>query len=415
MMGVAGNLIVELWKVLGLMAPYLLFGFLMSGILSVLVSPKFVERHLGGAGILPVAKASLFGVPLPLCSCGVIPVAASLRKHGASRGATTAFLLSTPQTGADSILVTYGLLGPVFAVFRPLVALLTGILGGGLVDGLAPEKAGGEEGTSRDRGCNGPVEQGGVISRIVTYGFVTLPREIGGDLLIGLIVAALISALVPHDFFAEALGGGIGSMLVMMALGIPVYVCASASVPMAAALIAKGVSPGAAFVFLMTGPATNAASILTIRKTMGWRTLWIYLATIAFTALGWGLLLDRIFALPNVPSVAHIHEMSPGWLGVGCAVALLAVLGYGALGRRRGGRIAPAGGHTVTLAIRGMTCRHCTESVTRALLACPSVVSAEVDLKEGKARVGGDGVDFDALRRAVEALGFEVAPPDGDE
>ncbi|MEW6358919.1 MAG: permease [Planctomycetota bacterium] len=402
--------LVEFWKVLCIMAPYLLFGFLMAGVLSVLISPEFVETHLGGAGLLPVAKASLFGVPLPLCSCSVIPVSASLRNHGASRGATTAFLLSTPQTGVDSILVTYGLLGPVFAIFRPIAAFLTGLIGGALVDVFVTEgKADEKETDGRERGCCAE-EEGGRIRRAMEYGFITLPREIGPDLLVGLAIAGLISVLVPQDTLGRLLGGGIGTMILMMLFGIPIYVCASASVPIAAALIAKGVSPGAALVFLVTGPATNAAAIITIRKIMGWRTLVIYLLTVAGTALAWGLLLDRIFTLDVVPSVPHIHEMAPGWFNIACALALLGILGLAVWKRFSSPAPAPPpdAPETVTLAIKGMTCDHCAETVRRALLGCKGVTSAVVNHKAGQAIVGGEAFDADSLRRAVEQAGYKV-------
>ncbi|NOZ23289.1 MAG: heavy metal-associated domain-containing protein [Planctomycetes bacterium] len=411
MSGSLVTVVVEFWKVLCLMAPYLLFGFLMAGILSVFISAELIERHLGGTGIVPVAKAALFGVPLPLCSCSVIPVAASLRNHGASRGATTGFLLSTPQTGMDSIFVTYGLLGPVFAIFRPIAAFLTGLIGGAFVDIFdGDDKADHEEAHTREDECDAEAAGNGKIARALTYGFVTLPKEIGPDLLVGLAIAGLISVLVPQDTLGRLLGGGIGTMVLMMLVGIPLYVCATASVPIAAALIAKGVSPGAAFVFLMTGPATNAATIMTIRKIMGWRTLLIYLTTVAGTALGWGVLLDRIFAIEVMPRIPQIHEMAPGWLGISSALVLLGVLGLGMWKRfsRPAPDLPPDTAESLALSIKGMTCEHCTETVRRALLGCQGVTSAIVNLKAGEATVGGDGLDSEQLRRAVEKAGYEV-------
>lgn len=276
------------------MSPYLLFGFFVAGILSVFISQQFVERHLGGRGIWPLLKASLFGIPLPLCSCGVIPVTMSLYKHGASKGAAISFLLSTPQTGADSIFVTLSLLGPVFAVFRPLAALVTGLIGGSFINIF--EKPDNQQQNNQQQ-CSEACCDSRKNKKIINglkYGFVTLPRDIGKAMLVGLVIAAGISALVPDGFFAEKLGTGIFAMLVMMALGIPVYVCATASVPVAAALILKGLTPGAALVFLMTGPATNAAAFATIWKILGKSTAIIYLTTIAGCALLAGILLDYI-------------------------------------------------------------------------------------------------------------------------
>ncbi|MBN1508036.1 MAG: permease [Sedimentisphaerales bacterium] len=329
------QVLVDFWATVAEMSPYLLFGFFVAGLLSVLVSQKMVERHLGGRGLLPVLKASLFGVPLPLCSCGVIPVSMSLHKHGASKGSTISFLLSTPQTGADSILVTYSLLGPVFAIFRPLVAFVTGLIGGGLVDIFAhssetpPEPPKPAEDACC---CHKPKHR---FLEALRYGFVSLPRDIGKPLLVGLVVAALIGVIVPDDFLAERLGTGLPAMLVMMAVGIPLYVCASASVPVAAALILKGLSPGAAFVFLMTGPATNAAGLATIWSTLGRRAAIIYLLTVAGCALASGLLLDSLISSVDVAMASHDHQMGPGLLGHLSAVILLAVLGYAFLSPKR--------------------------------------------------------------------------------
>jgi hypothetical protein len=321
-------IITDFWSTIAEMSPYLLFGFFVAGLLSVLVSQQLVEKHLGGRGLLPLLKASIFGVPLPLCSCGVIPVSMSLHKHGASKGSTIAFLLSTPQTGVDSIFVTLSLLGPVFAVFRPVAALITGIVGGTFVDLFEKD---GEIQKSPAEKCTDECCSTEKTSRVVKglkYGFVTLPRDIGKAMLLGLIIAAFISALVPDGYFAEKLGTGIFAMVVMMFLGIPVYVCATASVPVAAALIMKGLTPGAALVFLMTGPATNAASFITIWKTLGRTTAIIYLATVAGCALLGGILLDLLATSVDIDITAHPHWMLPAIVKYISAVVLLAVLGY---------------------------------------------------------------------------------------
>ena len=325
------NLLVDtaiaFWSTLCDMAPYLLFGFLMAGVLSAVISQELIERHLGGRGIMSILKASLFGVPLPLCSCSVIPVATSLRKHGASEGATTAFLLSTPQTGVDSILATFSLLGPIFAVFRPFAAFVTGILGGTVVEATASSNADTAEIPKCIDECCSHGNGKSKLARMLRYGFVTLPKEIAGPLIVGLVVAGVISALVPSDFFADKLGKGIVAMLVMMALGIPVYVCATASIPVAAALMLKGITPGAALVFLMTGPATNAAAIATLWKVLGKRTTIIYLAVVALTALGAGLCLDLLFNVTGASPGQFQSWMLPQWVKTLCAIVLLTVLG----------------------------------------------------------------------------------------
>ena len=331
------SIIIDFWGTIAEMSPYLLFGFFVAGILSVLVSQRLVEKHLGGRGIWPLLKASLFGIPLPLCSCGVIPVSMSLHKHGASKGSTISFLLSTPQTGVDSIFVTLSLLGPIFAIFRPFVALVTGLVGGGLVDvfSRSKEKTNSPPPECSDECCSGDKKTSTIV-RGLKYGFVTLPRDIGKPMLVGLVIAAFISAVRPDDLFAEKLlGTGIFAMVVMMLLGIPVYVCATASVPVAAALILKGLTPGAALVFLITGPATNAAGLTTIWKVLGARSAIVYLLTVAVCALGAGLLLDTMF--PGLgPSVrTQMHQMEPSVLGHISAVVLLAVLTFAILGRKK--------------------------------------------------------------------------------
>jgi len=367
------------WLVLGQMAPYLLLGFLIAGILSVAIPASWVERWLGRPGMMPVLTASVIGVPLPLCSCGVIPVGASIRRHGASRAATASFLLSTPQTGVDSVLVTYGMMGPVLAVFRPVVALLTGLIGGAMVlligerekiDALVGEPAdeqqpGDTQSTAQQTAessccatkcCSespagpsaDPVEQTtcchdgpgeNALIRVLRYGFVTLPRDLANSLLIGVLLAGLIAALVPPGEFREYFGGGLLSILVMMAAAIPVYVCATASVPLAVGLIYAGVSPGAALAFLIAGPATNAATVATIWRVLGRSSTVAYLLTVAVSAVVAGLLLnfgwpDLADQMPAVGSAAHLHEAVTPWTHA-WAVAMLAVLG---LSYWRGGK-----------------------------------------------------------------------------
>jgi uncharacterized protein len=338
------SILTNFWRTVAEMSPYLLFGFLVAGILSMLVSQRLVERHLGGRGIWPVLKASLFGVPLPLCSCGVIPVSMSLHKHGAGKGSTIAFLISTPQTGVDSIFVTLSLLGPVFAIFRPVAAFVSGIIGGILVDLFNSGPKDGQPPPKCTDECCGGAENKKIASGSTAltagglkFAFVTLPRDIGGAMLAGLVIAAFISVLVPDDFFAEKLGTGIFAMLVMMALGIPMYVCATASVPIAAALMLKGLTPGAALVFLMTGPATNAASFVTIWKILGRTTALTYLATIAGCSLLGGILLDYIVGGVRSEAVAHHHHgwMLPPLVKNISAVVLLAVLVFALLTKKK--------------------------------------------------------------------------------
>ncbi|NQU39628.1 MAG: permease [Lentisphaerae bacterium] len=313
-----------MWQTLTSMAPYLLFGFFIAGMLSMFISPRLVEDHLGGRGVWPIMKASLFGIPLPLCSCSVIPVAASLRRHGAGHGATSAFLISTPQTGVDSILATVSLLGPVFAIFRTLCAFVSGVVGGGIVDLISPETERPKEGPEAE--CCGGEAEGSRFRRAMQHGFGTLVNDVSGPLLLGLVVAGLISAFVPERFFTDYIGTGLPAMLLMLAMGIPIYVCATASIPIAAAMILKGVSPGAALVFLMTGPATNAAAITTIWRMFGARAGVAFLLSVGLTALGSGLLMD-IWVPADMLRTAIVTEAAHTSLpGRAAAVVLLVIL-----------------------------------------------------------------------------------------
>jgi uncharacterized membrane protein YraQ (UPF0718 family)/copper chaperone CopZ len=428
----------ESWQVLGQMAPYLLFGFLVAGLLSVGLSPAWLERHLGGRGMGPVWKSALFGVPLPLCSCGVIPVGASLRRHGASPAATTAFLLSTPQTGVDSILVTYAMLGPLFAIYRPVAALLTGLLGGALVllggrgeggtaGGGGP--AGGPDGEAgaacTDGCCAAEGAREGRLLRALRYGFVTLPRDIGTALLFGVVLAGVLTALVPADSLGGTIGGGALSILIMMAAGIPLYVCATASVPIAAGLMHVGASAGAAFAFLVAGPATNAATVTTLWKVLGPRTTFVYLGTVAVSALGCGLLLDWLLpvAAAAVPALGgHVHPGEEGGLvGHVSAVLLIGVVGWSLWSRQRAGRGEGGSGMSETsrsreqvleLVVDGMSCSHCADSVRRAMSEVPGVERAEVLLEQARARVRGRDLDPAQLIAAVGALGYRARPAD---
>lgn len=402
---------ISLWDTLREMAPFLLFGFFVAGILSVFIQPETVEHHLGGSGIRQVLKAALFGVPLPLCSCGVIPVGASLRRHGASAGATTSFLISTPQTGVDSVMVTLSLLGPVFAIFRPIVSFVSGVVGGALVNAFGPE-----EDPSQPNGpvcvgecCNGTPGQNRFL-RAIRYGFITLPRDINRALIIGVVVAGLIAAIVPDDYFSTILGGGILSMLVMMLVGIPVYVCATASVPIAAALIMKGVSPGTALVFLMTGPATNAATISTIWRTMGRRTAGIYLGTVAGASILAGLLLDMFISGTAETAIHAPYWMIPGDVKTVAAIVLLGVLFAAFAQPSKVGEVKMATDKSkrLKIIIKGMSCDHCARSIQRSLMESAGIESAEVDYKKGFAVVTGSNFNRDALKGAVEALGYSV-------
>jgi uncharacterized membrane protein YraQ (UPF0718 family)/copper chaperone CopZ len=424
------------WAVFGAMAPYLLLGFFVAGLLSVLVSPQWVERHLGGNGLGQVVKASLFGVPLPLCSCGVIPVAASLRRHGASKGATTAFLLSTPQTGVDSIAVTYGLLGPFLAVVRPVAALITGVFGGGIVQAFDGHRAVHDVSVEEDEAassCSSACcedEKPQTRPRIVealNYGLVILPRDIGKALILGVAISGLIAAFVAPQALESYLGGGLWPMLAAMAIGIPLYVCATASTPIALGLIHAGLSPGAALVFLISGPATNSAALTTLWKVLGRRAAVLYLLTVAVASLATGLAVDGLIGAGGLPESAlvpaagsiagrgaHFHHEEGGampWIETASAVILLAVLINAVRPQRRkdgGEEVREDHEKVLELKVEGMRCNGCVESVQRALVETAGVTGADVSLDEGLARIRGRDFSVKELIEVVSSLGFEA-------
>ena len=426
------KIIVSIWQVTTDMAAYLLFGFLVAGLLSVFISPSWLERHLGPRNIGSVLKAALFGVPLPLCSCGVIPVAASMRQHGASRAATTAFLLSTPQTGVDSIMVTYTLLGPLFAIYRPLVALLTGILGGGLVQAFEQPDQPGESAANpfaQVQAATTRPRPKGLVAKLraaLDYGLVTLPGDIARALLLGVVLAGTLAALIPEDFLANYLGRGPLSIALMMIVGIPLYVCATASVPLAASFIFLGATPGAALAFLVAGPATNAAALTVISRVLGRRTAVIFLLTVAVSAFGGGLLMDYLIpwaaqALPAFSVHDHIHQRT-GWFHHLSALALVVVMIRSWWLSKKsdtccddgaGGSCAmDQSGQKLEFTVTGMNCSHCTNSVDRAVREMPGVTDVQVNLEEGRAVVHGSNLDASVIIAAIEGLGFKAAMKD---
>lgn len=408
----------ETWLLYLEMAPYLLLGFTLAGVLHAFVPRKSVGKHLGGENLISSFKAAVLGVPMPLCSCGVIPTGVGLRKRGASRAATVSFLISTPQTGVDSILVTYGFFGWALAIFRPLAAFISGVLGGlavMLVKPGAREEEWMKHHLHSDDALAEAEAQKSTSEKLrdsYHFAFKELLGDIAFWLIIGILVAGAISLAVPDDFFAGSLGNGIGAMLIMMLFGLPLYVCSTASVPIAAVLMTKGISAGAAFVFLMVGPATNAATMLVIARALGSKVLGVYLAAIAGFALLFGLGLD--FLLANTPLTVtlphHLHEHGTAWWQLGSGL----LLGYFLLRhfyyklRRRWGAAPVTMSDKLHLQIEGMNCSHCVKNVKDSLEKVAGVTSAEVNLDAGTATVDGDKLDRAQLAAAVESAGYKV-------
>ncbi len=318
------------WNTLRQMAPFLLLGFFLAGVFSVLLPVRWVKRHLARQGKTSVLKSALFGIPLPLCSCGVLPVATWIRHHGASKGATGAFLLATPQTGVDGFLVAWAMLGAGMAFYIPLAALVSGVILGMVLnrfpDSERPALAMEEEQAKTVRG---------IPARIFHHGFVTIAGDIAVPLALGIFLAGLIGVFVGESQFAT-MGSGFLAKLAVVAVATPLYVCATASIPIGATMLMAGLSPGTVFVFLMAGPATNAATFTTIARLVGKREALAYLACTLALAFGMGILLDLLAPALDLRMrvQAHCHAA----LGVGhhvAAASLLGILAYGKYRRMR--------------------------------------------------------------------------------
>lgn len=411
----------EIFDLINSMAPYLLLGFFLAGLMHAFVPANLYRRYLGGDSFRSVLNAALLGIPLPLCSCGVIPTAMSLRKEGASKGATVSFLISTPQTGVDSMIATYSLMGLPFALLRPWVALMTALMGGSLVNWL-------DDKGNETAGCtsSSPVKEIGQltftqkIKSALHYAFVEMMQDIGKWLMVGLVIAGLITVFVPDSFFAIFADKPLLSMLLVLAFAVPMYLCATGSIPIAVALMMKGLSPGTALVLLMAGPAVNAASMLVISKVMGRKTLMLYLLSIVSGAIGFGLgidyLLPREWFVTPLAEIHHCHENGVSWFNLGCFVLLAILLLNAFVQRYRKPQACDCHGHCACdsssdtpwmFTVKGMSCNHCKNNVEKAILQIDGVERVEIDLVSGQTAVYGKA-DKDALKKAVESIGFEV-------
>jgi uncharacterized membrane protein YraQ (UPF0718 family)/copper chaperone CopZ len=413
------------------MAPYLLLGLTFAGILHITFTRAFVIKHLGGSNASSIIKAALLGVPLPLCSCGVLPTAISLRKNNASEGATMSFLISTPQTGVDSMVATWGMLGPVFAVFRPVAAFLMGIAGGLIINLFGVDRKAGPRTASESLDCpmcylKTPHKHGfrDMLSGMVKYAYSEFLDDISMHLVIGIIISGLIAFFLPADFFSRYAGNTFVEMLIMIAGGIPLYVCATASIPIAMTLMMKGLSPGAAFVFLAVGPATNAASIMLIANAMGKRFIVIYLATISVFSVIAGYALNFTVGFFDV-KMSHVHKMHDHsghgivtWAMFFSAIFLVMLLFsfYRKYALKYARRLLPlknvanssgSGIREFVLTVNGMTCSRCAANVSQSLYRVAGVGEVAVDVPGKKVTVSAS-CSIGDIKDAVGKAGYEV-------
>lgn len=390
------------------MSPYLLLGFLIAGILHVFVPHNFYTRYLSRDNKLSVLWAALLGIPLPLCSCGVIPTAIGLKNERASKGAVASFLIATPQTGIDSILATFSMMGLGFAIVRPAAALITGICGGLLVNRLVPD-----DDTAGTTACNCHAETGSRLWRVLKYAYFDMIQDIGLRLIIGLLLAALINVAVPDEFFLTFGKQPLLQMLVILVIAVPMYICSTGSIPVAAALMMKGLTPGAALVMLMAGPAVNLASILVVRKSLGRRFTAVYILTIVVFSVLFGLLVNALgigadLAVPaGGADCCAMPVRRPGLFRTVCSALLvlfiLIALTMKFLSRFK--KQAAVEG-TAVYTVEGMHCNHCKAAVEKAVGGLKGVTAAEVNLGAKTVTVTGTA-DADAVRKAVEQAGFE--------
>ena len=398
------SLLLEIWSILLVISPYLIFGFLFAGLLSILISQDLIEKNLGNdQGILSIIKASVLGVPLPLCSCSVIPVSASLKKHGASKGAVTSFLFSTPQTGIDSIMVTYGLLGPIVALIRPFIALITGILCGFVVHICDSEydKINSEE--CHEECCEPSYDS--ALKRLFSYSFITLPKDIMKPLMIGVFIAAIINLYLPINIVEDFIGQGFLSMFIMIIIGLPLYVCATASIPIALAMMGQGITLGAALVFLMVGPATNTTSITTMIKILGKKSTAITILSLICISLFFGILVDSLsITAPIIINDFHSHEHISIINIISSFIIVLLTITTSLSTMNRSSLHADM--DQLSIKISGMTCEHCTQTIENALQSM-GVNEITVDLESSTATMK-TYLGEEKIKSKIKSLGFTI-------
>lgn len=403
--------------ILNEMSPYILLGFLIAGIMHAFIPRQLFARHLSGHGWKSVVKSAAIGVPLPLCSCGVLPTAIGMRRNGASKAATTSFLIATPQTGMDSIAATWSLLGPAFAIVRPIAALFTAIFGG-----VAAGKYEDTE-TGQPAAAQCSIEESQPRRSFLQksldalrYGFIELVGSIGPWLVVGLIIAALITVYLPADALSSLGAHPLLAMILVLIVAIPMYVCATGSIPIAMSLIFKGLSPGTALVLLMAGPAANFASFALISRELGRKSALIYLASIVIGSIAFGLAIDYLlpaswFILPmGAHAGCHGGEMTWPLFPTICSAVLVILLVYTFIINRKHSHNHSYNSidSQMTFSISGMNCNHCRASVEKAIAAIPGVTAVNVDLASERASVEGSA-SADSVIAAVHAAGFDAA------
>lgn len=395
------EIISEIWNFFLIVSPWLILGLFIAGLIHSFIGEEFIRTHLGGSGFLPILKATIFGIPLPVCSCSVIPIAAGLRKDGASKASTMSFLVSTPTTGIDSIFVTYAFMGGVFAIARPLSALFAGLLIGMLV--YITEKK-----------SNPPIAQKykhgrhlhlSLIVRLKStfiYGFKVLPQDMSRTLLLGIVVGGILSAVIPVDFAKEYLSNPLIAYPLMIAISIPIYVCAVGSVPIATALLMKGLMPGAALAFLIAGPATNTITMGFVAKKLGKRVFVLYLVSITVVAIISGMIIDAVLPGITGKQIVVRGRHLPYLVQVVASVILSVILLLNLFHKKDKGVKMDYKFH-----VPDMYCKHCQMTIEQALKEIPGVEKVVVSIDDKSVNVDGN-VNKKIIIKKIEDVGYTV-------
>ncbi|MCG2712264.1 MAG: permease [Candidatus Omnitrophica bacterium] len=382
------------------MAPYLLFGMVVAGLLHVFLGKDIISRHLGEGGIKSVLKATLFGIPLPICSCGVIPVAVSLEKEGAHKSSILAFLVATPTTGVDSIFVTYSLLGPLFAIFRPLAAMVCGV-SLGVADYFIEGKN--EKKKVKHAHDHAKVKIFFKWREFLKYSFFEVPQDIGRALIAGIIIAGAIAAFVPSELFEKYFFFPF-DFIVALLIGIPLYVCSTGSIPVAVSLIMKGFSPGAGLVFLITGPATNAVTLAFVRSKLGSKSFFLYLINIVVVAVLMGLLFNQIWFSQGGNSLltSGAGKMLDQKVKIAAAIILLGLI-INAFFNNKSCRLDITA--DMKISVPDIHCKHCRIILEGALHDVKGINRVVVDTDSKVVKIFGS-VDADEVMDKIRMAGY---------
>lgn len=387
------------------MAPYLLFGMSVAGLLHVFLGKEIISRQLGQGGIKSVVKATLLGIPLPICSCGVIPVASSLEKEGAHKSSILAFLVATPTTGVDSIFATYSLLGPLFAVFRPLAAMLLGITLG-TIDYFV-------EGKNNQKKKIIPHEHTPVKiffkwREFFKYSYYEVPQDIGKALVIGIVIGGAIAAFIPQEVFERYFFFPLDFICALI-LGIPLYVCSTGSIPIAVSLINKGFSPGAGLVFLIVGPATNAVTLAFVRSKLGHKSFLLYLVNIIVVAVLLGITFNFIWLVHGKGSLllSGAGKMLDIKVKVAAAAVLLLLVINAAFRRNFCSTDVPS---DFEIFVPDIHCKHCKITLEGALHDTKGINRVLVDPSSKKVRIFG-APNMEEVLEKIRKAGYSPQKP----